>query len=275
MNNENKANININADLSKPLEDITKDVIIPPSKELSAGITKLLSVVITFIDNATYKYIANSQYKKQKFLDDLEKKYSSIPDNNIVEPSINILGSVMDILKYNLDEDYLVEMYTNILISDMDVNTKNKCHICFVEILKQLSKNDLKVLEAIYKMEETKSMAFGKLNVVDSNNELLGYEFHNSIYLANIDNYRIDDYNQFSNSIENLNRLGLIEISYVKFFGNIEIYNKLVQDALPSCSHILQEIRLSNPNAQLGCEKGLVSINNLGYDLMQICLRDI
>lgn len=270
---ENKTNININVDLSKPVEDVTKDVLIPPSKEVSDGITKLLSVVTTFIDNVTYKYIANSQYKKQKFLDDLEKKYNSISSNDIVEPNMNILGNVMDSLKYNLDEDYLVEMYTNILISDMDIKTKDKCHICFVEILKQLSSNDLKVLEAIYKMKGTKSIAFGKLNIVDSNNRFLGYEFHNSIYLSNIDNYEITDYNQFSNSIENLIRLGLIEISYVKYFDENEIYDKLVQKAMPSCGHIVQSI--DDPNAQLGCEKGILSINNLGYDLMKICLRDI
>ena len=233
----------------------------------------MLSVVTTFIDNVTYKYIANSQYKKQKFLDDLEKKYNSISSNDIVEPNMNILGNVMDSLKYNLDEDYLVEMYTNILISDMDIKTKDKCHICFVEILKQLSSNDLKVLEAIYKMKGTKSIAFGKLNIVDSNNRFLGYEFHNSIYLSNIDNYEITDYNQFSNSIENLIRLGLIEISYVKYFDENEIYDKLVQKAMPSCGHIVQSI--DDPNAQLGCEKGILSINNLGYDLMKICLRDI
>ena len=111
---ENKTNININVDLSKPVEDVTKDVLIPPSKEVSDGITKLLSVVTTFIDNVTYKYIANSQKKKKKFLDDLEKKYNSISSNDIVEPNMNILGNVMDSLKYNLDEDYLVEMYNHI-----------------------------------------------------------------------------------------------------------------------------------------------------------------
>ena len=78
-------------------------------------------------------------------IDELEEK--------IIEPeelNINIEGNVMDRLKYNLDEDYLVEMYTNILISDMDSRTKNKCHVCFVEILKQLSKNDLEVLNRKY-----------------------------------------------------------------------------------------------------------------------------
>ncbi len=271
-----KPNIEIKTEtnLTEPIKQVTERVVIPPTEEVSRGITKLLSVVTTFIDNATYKYIANSEMKKKQFLEKLSEKYNSIPEDSLKEPNINILGNVMDSLKYNLDENYLVEMYTNILISDMDSRTKNKCHICFVEILKQLSKNDLEVLNRIYMMKHTSSIPFGKLNIVDSNNKTLKYELHNPIYIANIDNYVIDDYNAFSTSIENLNRLGLIEINYTKYFTDKSIYDLLIQKILPSCTHILNNLRRDNPEATFGCEKAILTINNLGYDLMQICLRD-
>lgn len=266
--------IKAEANLTEPIKQVTEKVVIPPTEEVSKGITKLLSVVTTFIDNATYKYIANSEMKKKQFLEELSKKYNSIPEDSLKEPNINILGNVMDSLKYNLNEDYLVEMYTNILISDMDSRTKNKCHICFVEILKQLSKNDLEVLNRIYMMKHTSSIPFGKLNIVDSNNKPLKYELHKPIYIANIDNYVIDDYNAFSTSIENLNRLGLIEINYTKYFTDKSIYDLLIQKVLPSSTHILNDLRRDNPEATFGCEKAILTINNLGYDLMQICLRD-
>ena len=165
-------------------------------------------------------------------------------------------------------------MYTNILISDMDSRTKNKCHICFVEILKQLSKNDLEVLKGIYMMKNISSIPFGKLNIVDSNDKPLNYEIHNPMYIAKIDNYIINDYNAFSKSIENLNRLGLIEISYTKYFTDKSIYDSLIQKILPTCTSILNDLRRDNPEATIGCEKAILTINNLGYDLMQICLRD-
>ena len=212
--------------------------------------------------------------KKKKFLEELSQKYNSIPEESLTEPNINILGNVMDSLKYNLDEDYLVEMYTNILISDMDSRTKNKCHVCFVEILKQLSKNDLEVLNRIYMMKHTSSIPFGKLNIVDSNNKPLKYELHNPVYIAKIDNYIIDNYNVFSKSIENLNRLGLIEINYTKYFTDKSIYDSLIQKVLPTCTSILNDLRRDNPEATIGCEKAVLAISNLGYDLMQICLRD-
>lgn len=266
--------IKAEANLTEPIKQVTEKVVIPPAAEASKGITKLLSVVTTFIDNVTYKYIANSEMKKKKFLEELSQKYNSIPEESLTEPNINILGNVMDSLKYNLDEDYLVEMYTNILISDMDSRTKNKCHVCFVEILKQLSKNDLEVLNRIYMMKHTSSIPFGKLNIVDSNNKPLKYELHNPVYIAKIDNYIIDNYNVFSKSIENLNRLGLIEINYTKYFTDKSIYDSLIQKVLPTCSSILNDLRRDNPEATIGCEKAVLAISNLGYDLMQICLRD-
>lgn len=266
--------IKAEANLTEPIKQVTEKVVIPPAAEASKGITKLLSVVTTFIDNVTYKYIANSEMKKKKFLEELSQKYNSIPEESLTEPNINILGNVMDSLKYNLDEDYLVEMYTNILISDMDSRTKNKCHVCFVEILKQLSKNDLEVLNRIYMMKHTSSIPFGKLNIVDSNNKPLKYELHNPVYIAKIDNYIIDNYNVFSKSIENLNRLGLIEINYTKYFTDKSIYDSLIQKVLPTCTSILNDLRRDNPEATIGCEKAVLAISNLGYDLMQICLRD-
>ena len=271
---EPNVEIKAEANLTEPIKQVTERVVLPPTAEVSKGITKLLSVVTTFIDNVTYKYIANSEMKKKKFLEELEKKYNSIPEESVKEPNINILGNVMDSLKYNLDEDYLVEMYTNILISDMDSRTKNKCHICFVEILKQLSKNDLEVLKGIYMMKNISSIPFGKLNIVDSNDKPLNYEIHNPMYIAKIDNYIINDYNAFSKSIENLNRLGLIEISYTKYFTDKSIYDSLIQKILPTCTSILNDLRRDNPEATIGCEKAILTINNLGYDLMQICLRD-
>lgn len=271
---EPNVEIKAEANLTEPIKQVTERVVLPPTAEVSKGITKLLSVVTTFIDNVTYKYIANSEMKKKKFLEELEKKYNSIPEESLKEPNINILGNVMDSLKYNLDEDYLVEMYTNILISDMDSRTKNKCHICFVEILKQLSKNDLEVLKGIYMMKNISSIPFGKLNIVDSNDKPLNYEIHNPMYIAKIDNYIINDYNAFSKSIENLNRLGLIEISYTKYFTDKSIYDSLIQKILPTCTSILNDLRRDNPEATIGCEKAILTINNLGYDLMQICLRD-
>lgn len=269
-------NIEIKAEtnLTEPIKQVTEKVFIPPTAEASKGITKLLSVVTTFIDNATYKYIANSEMKKKQFLEELSKKYNSIPSDNLKEPDINILGNVMDSLKYSLNEDYLVEMYTNILISDMDSRTKNKCHICFIEILKQLNKNDLELLKSIYMMKQTSSIPFGKLNIVDSDNKPLKYELHNPIYIAKFDNYVINDYNVFSTSVENLNRLGLIEINYTKYFTDKSIYDLLIQNVLPSCNYILNDLRRENPDATLGCEKAVLTINNLGYDLMKICLRD-
>lgn len=190
----------------------------------------------------------------------------------MTEPDINILGNTLEALKYNLDKDYLVELYSNIIINDMDKRTKNNVRICYVDILKQLDKEDLLILEAMYKQKNTKSMPFGKLSIIDSDGKESKFELTNTTYFAGINGYIIKDYNKFSESIENLERLGLIEISTMHFFTDKNIYDKLLEDVKK------QNIELSNKlrerDSEFGCDKGIISISNLGKNLMKICLRD-
>ena len=204
----------------------------------------------------------------------LSKKYEALNEKDIVEPDISILGNTLDSLKYALDKEYLVEMYTNILISDVDKNTKDSVHISFVEILKQLNKNDLEVLKAIYEMKDSSNIAFGKLIFVDSNGKTANYSLHIPVFIAGIDNYDIYDYNAFSKSVENLSRLGLINITYTSYFGEKEIYDELVKRVHPSCEDTLRDLERYDKKIDISCEKGLLSISNLGYDMMRVCLRE-
>lgn len=269
-----KAEAKVQADLTKPIEELTEEVILPPAKETSKGITRFLELVNTAFDNATYKYIENSKYEKTKFMKGLSKKYEELNEKDIVEPDISILGNTLDTLKYVLDKEYLVEMYTNILISDVDKNTKDSVHISFVEILKQLNKNDLEVLKAIYEMKDSSNIAFGKLILIDSDGRDADYSLHIPVFIAGIDNYGINDYNAFSKSIENLSRLGLINITYMNYFSEKEIYEELIKKVRPSCEDTLRNIERYDKKVDISCEKGLLSISNLGYDMMKVCLRE-
>ena len=101
---EPNVEIKAEANLTEPIKQVTERVVLPPTAEVSKGITKLLSVVTTFIDNVTYKYIANSEMKKKKFLEELEKKYNSIPEESLKEPNIN-LSALMCNERLSIDAD--------------------------------------------------------------------------------------------------------------------------------------------------------------------------
>lgn len=265
--------IEIKLDLSKPVENITNETIIPPMKEISKGLTTILGFATTIVDNSCYKYIESSKYKKEQFIKNLEIKYKEIPSQHLTEPNIAILGNTLDAIKYYLNDDYIIELYSNIIISDIDVNTKNKVHISYVETLKQLNKNDLEILTAMYKVKNN-SFGIGKLCIIDAYGKQKDYTLHNSIYISKINNYFINDYNEFSNSLENLFRLGLIEINYTKYFHENYIYDNMLNKVYPSVKHILEKINQNiNEKYKLGYEKGMMHITNMGLNLMNVCLR--
>lgn len=96
-------------------------------------------------------YIAERPYKMQKELEKLQKKYQKIPEVNRVEPSSYIALKGVNELTYALDEEHLKEAFENILISDMDNRKKNNVLPSYLEIVKQLTPNDVKFLKLLKK----------------------------------------------------------------------------------------------------------------------------
>ena len=76
----------------------------------------------------------------------VEKKLENVPIEEICSPNLSIAGPVFESLKYAGHEETLREMYANLLANAMDINTKDEAHPSFVEIIKQLSSEEAKLL---------------------------------------------------------------------------------------------------------------------------------
>ena len=85
------------------------------------------------------------KYKLEAFEQDLKKKIKNIPAENLQEPPLMIAGPVLEALKYTYDEDYLREMYENLLASAMDNRNTNNAHPSFVDAIKQMSPLDARI----------------------------------------------------------------------------------------------------------------------------------
>lgn len=92
-------------------------------------------------------YIAERPYKLEIAMKEMREKYEKIPEENRVEPSSYIALQTINNLNYSLDEDYLKELFTNILISDMDNRKKNRVKPAYIEMVKQMSKEDVEFLK--------------------------------------------------------------------------------------------------------------------------------
>ncbi len=86
--------------------------------------------------------------KKYKFF--IEKTINKVPQNKLVAPDIIIASQILEHVKYVFTEDILVEMFSNLLASDMNIDSKNKIHPSFVDTLSKMNALDAKIILYIF-----------------------------------------------------------------------------------------------------------------------------
>ena len=79
----------------------------------------------------------------------MQAKYDNIPVEYQVEPTSYIALKGVNELSYALEEEHLKEMFENLLIADMDSRKQSKVLPAYIEIIKQLNKDDAKLFKTI------------------------------------------------------------------------------------------------------------------------------
>ena len=114
----------------------------------------LESAVETFICNPLDNWIQRcgerinikSKIAKEKIIEKIEK----IPEENRKDPDLSIVGPAVELMKFDLDKDDLVEMFTN-LISNSFNSRQCGLHPAFASIISQLDTQDARLLRLLAK----------------------------------------------------------------------------------------------------------------------------
>lgn len=200
-------------------------------------------------------YIQERPYKLQKALREMEAKYDLIPAKYQIEPSSYIALKGVNELNYCLEEEYLKEMFQNILISDMDSRKQNKVLPAYIEIVKQLSKEDALFLQ---NFKNTKTTFFALMLIkYDVAPNPIGKE----LIISKNKTIALNDI-----VVDNLERLNIIKIYDNKHLTDTQLYDigfNLVQD------------KYINPGPlqfKIDYQKAILAITNLGKNFIDICL---
>ena len=77
------------------------------------------------------------------------EKLKNIPTEQICTPNPMVAGPALEALKYTGHESTLSEMYANLLATSLDSTTAATAHPAFVEIIKQLTPPEAKLIELL------------------------------------------------------------------------------------------------------------------------------
>ena len=166
-------NLPINSDsINKSLDIIqesTKETRNEIDKTASKGINKLAELFwASPLGIKADVYIAERPYKMEKALEEMKQKYKKVPSQYQVEPTSYIALKGVTELNYSLDEQHLREMFQNLLVSDMDSRKKNKVLPSYIEIIKQLSKEDAAFLKMLKEDALIRDLPILRLKSVNS-----------------------------------------------------------------------------------------------------------
>ncbi|MDW4520514.1 DUF4393 domain-containing protein [Staphylococcus saprophyticus] len=118
-------------------------------------------------------YVDKVQHKRkldfEKFKEQFKNEISSVPEENLQEPQISVLGPALEASRFYINEKDLSNMFAKLIASSMDNRKNTSTHHSFVEIIKQLSPNDAILLKHINNSEVIPAVKFKA--IVNSNND--------------------------------------------------------------------------------------------------------
>ena len=265
------------ADLNVKSETIDKaiDIISESTKEsrtaldsnTSKGINKFFELLkSTPIGIRLDTYIAERPYKLEKAMNEMKSKYKQIPENNRVEPSSYIALQTVNNLNYALDEDYLKDMFISILISDMDARKKTRVKPAYIEMVKQLSREDTNFLKMLKENNLTQAMPIIQVKWSFNDGGFVNFEDKILINPNNKKTTIID-----SIVLNNLLRLQILSIPNGVFLMNCkDCYNYAFEEVKKGNLFNIQSIVQSDMKLDFNKEK--LELTPLGKEIIDICL---
>jgi len=223
-NGSSEGTINAVSKLVKEIP-IYQDAVQPVAKE--AG--KALQTVGTAVNAALLpiKGLVWGIEKIEEFVQTkVTEKLKSIPPENIQTPDPSVAGPALESLRYTGHKESLSEMYANLLASSMDSQTAENAHPGFVEIIRNMSSDEAKIMSYLINTDMYPVIDIEKV-LNDGGGTIKTHELISGIGHDAACEHR----NLTSSYLVNLERLGLIEIPRTGYITEEKGYERIINDA--------------------------------------------
>lgn len=213
------------------------------------------------------KWILNREYNLAETKKLLESKLADVDPKNIKSPEAYIAVPTLQYISYCMDNEELRNMYANLLASSMNTIIKNGVHPGFVEIIKQLSPDEAKILKFFSKEEMLPTITLRAKNDKEEWMNIIS-DFSNVGELANC-----EETLEIGVYIDNLIRLGLIEKGTgSNVLVNDELYKNLENhEYIKRAKQKIKELEVGYNKPEI--RKSYIYLTSFGEQFCEICLR--
>ena len=217
---------NINKDIIEKTDliasEVYKDAVQPVVKPIGEVLGFLPRTIRLWL-SGWEKWLINGEASIRLTAEAIENKIKSVSTDKIVEPEAYVAIPAIQQLAYCQDNPVLRDLYANLLVSSMNIDTKWNVHPSFVGIIKQLNPDEAKLLQQLKKMHS--------YPIIDI--RLISPEEDKEVYETIVFNFTaegndiIERKKNVPEYIDNLLRLGLIRVSASSLIKD-GIYDKTI-----------------------------------------------
>lgn len=260
-------------EVTKEVLEQTKGVAVEVYKDALQPSVKPIGEILSFLPRSIKvvlsgweKWIINGEESLRLTAEAIREKVKDIPEGKLVEPEPHVAIPAIQQLSYCQNNEDLRDLYANLLTASMNADKKWQVHPAFVDIIKQLTPDEAKIIKSIPNMKNNIMPAIDvKLyNKNDSNNtghQLFVTNF-TTIGLDNIENKR-----NICSYIDNLIRLNILESPPTYYLTNKDRYiplenHQVLDELIPPQYKMIYRIE---------CEHKILVLTNFGLLFKQIC----
>ncbi|MGE8189740.1 DUF4393 domain-containing protein [Pseudomonas sp. NPDC086278] len=244
---------------------IYEDMVHPVAKQLGKSLEtvgKAINVALAPVGILVWGYDKCQAFISTKVADRLK----DVPTENIITPKPNVAGPAIEALRYTGHEESLSDMYANLLAAAMDKNTAGDAHPAFVEIIKQLTPDEAKLID--YFLTEN-TFPLVSLRQRHKGTDSGGRDVAVNMSLFG-EAAKVELLDQVPAYLDNLCRLGLIGIPRGYIYLDKSLYSDLENSQrVQACKQAI----VSNPEFECRLRRGAVMITNFGAQFGRICVR--
>lgn len=244
---------------------VYQDAIQPAAKEIGKAlgtVAKTVNVALAPISALIWGYDHIKDFVDNK----VSEKLENTPEENIITPPPHVAGPALESLKYTGSIEELRELYANLLASSMDKSTSKDAHPCFVEIIKQLSADEAKLLTAFLTRDQEPIVTVRNMREDNSGGR---DQFRHFSVLG--ETTGIADHILIPNYLDNLCRLGIIEIPATSKLLGDNIYKQLEEHPIVKAHMgLIEQLEGRKPSI----DKKAITLTGLGRQFVNACVKD-
>lgn len=229
------------------------------------GPGKALDDIMTIVGFDKLNEVAEKKRAKreivvQNYKESIAQNIVSIPEENIQEPPLAIVGPALEASKFYIEEDSLRKMFAKVIGLSMDDRFNDKIHPSFVEIIKQLSPHDAQVLQTIKSIDLYVGSPYPAMQMV------IESDSGTKIVFPLIVLFKGDiPFDKNAISINNLERLGILKIDMGRWSADDSKYNSYHEN------YVIQQVL--NVHPEMSLKKGSFSLSDFGKNFIDLCVE--